>query len=142
MEDRGNSTANHFDHVHSLQMSGTYQPLPKPVPTTPVTQRLLKVDGELGPLTIKAWQKVMGTKQDGVISDDSDLVRKVQQRLKATVDSRLVVDGHGDSLDTGVFRKTIAALQRYLKSPVDGVISTPKSEVVKALQRRLNEGRF
>lgn len=112
-------------------------------PGTPApTYDDLEVDGELGPKTISKWQKVMGTKVDGKISEDSALVRKVQQRLKDTVDHRLVVDGDGNSLDTGVFRHTVAALQRYLKSPVDGVISTPKSEVIKALQRRLNEDRF
>lgn len=102
----------------------------------------LDVDGELGPKTISKWQKVMGTWVDGKISENSQLIRKVQQRLHDTVDHRLVVDGDGNSLDAGVFRHTVAALQRYLKSPVDGVISTPKSEVVKALQRRLNENRF
>lgn len=115
---------------------------PRPIPTPPSTNDDLVVDGELGPKTIAKWQKVMKTPVDGKISEDSMLVRKVQQRLHDTVDHRLVVDGDGNSLDTGVFRHTVAALQRYLKSPVDGVISTPKSEVVKALQRRLNEDRF
>lgn len=102
----------------------------------------LAVDGVLGPKTIRRWQEIMRTPQDGVISENSQLVRKVQEKLKATVDHRLVVDGDGNSLDVGVFRKTVAALQRYLKSPVDGVISSPNSQVIKALQRRLNQGRF
>lgn len=102
----------------------------------------LVVDGILGPKTIKRWQQIMGTKVDGVISENSQLVKKVQEKLKATVDHRLVVDGDGNSLDVGVFRKTVAALQRYLKSPVDGVITPGNSQVIKALQRRLNQNRF
>jgi hypothetical protein len=46
MEDRGNPTANHYDHVHTLHFAGKYQaPSPVSVPTTPVanpTQRVLQ----------------------------------------------------------------------------------------------------
>lgn len=106
-------------------------------PSTPVkTFPNVDVDGVLGPDTIKLWQKVMGTEVDGKIDkDDSELVRAVQKRLKATVDHRLVVDGELGPL-------TIRRLQSYLKSPVDGVISKPKSDVIKALQRRLNSDKF
>jgi peptidoglycan hydrolase-like protein with peptidoglycan-binding domain len=105
------------------------------------TTPLLSVDGKLGPKTISKWQKVMGTPVDGVISNPSRLVMAVQRRLKATVDSRLVVDGVGIFQD-GKRYKTAGALQRYLRVPVDEIISTPVSETVKALQRRLNENRF
>jgi hypothetical protein len=102
----------------------------------------LSVDGELGEKTIRRWQQIMKTPVDGKISaSNSDLVRAVQQRLKDTVDRSIVVDGEGLAQD-GKVTKTVGALQRYLKSPVDGKISKPTSEVVKALQRRLNEGRF
>jgi hypothetical protein len=103
----------------------------------------LVVDGVLGPKTIAKWQKVIGSHVvDGKISEDSLLVEKVQDRLRQTVDRHLVVDGDGNSFDTNVYRKTIAALQRYLGTPVDGIISTPKSLVIEALQRRLNQNRF
>lgn len=101
----------------------------------------LEIDGKLGPKTIAKWQQVMGTKVDGKISDDSQLVRAVQQKLKDTVDHRLVVDGEGIRQD-GKRYKTVGALQRYLGVPVDQIISTPVSRTVKALQRRLNENRF
>jgi hypothetical protein len=65
----------------------------------------------------------------------------VQEKLKATVNHRLVVDGQG-IYQNGKFYKTVAALQQYLGSPVDGRLSVPKSQAVKALQRRLNENRF
>ena len=114
---------------------GAPPPRPSPGPAQ------LVVDGELGPKTIRRWQEVMGTRPDGVISKPSELVKAVQRKLKATVDSSLVIDGDGIRQD-GKRYKTAGALQRYLKSPVDERISTPKSEVIKALQRRLNEGRF
>lgn len=115
---------------------------PKTVTPVSTSTGLLELDGELGPKTIAKWQKVMSTPVDGKISENSRLVERVQDRLRATVDHRLVVDGDGNSFDVNVYRKTVAALQRYLGTPVDGVISTPKSLVIVALQRRLNQNRF
>jgi hypothetical protein len=116
---------------------------PSPSPSTPSSPQRddLEVDGKLGPLTITKWQQVMGTPVDGVISSPSDLVRAVQRRLNATVDHRLVIDGYGIKQDNHRY-KTVGALQRYLGSPVDEVMSSPVSLVVKALQRRLNSGKF
>lgn len=141
---------NHKDHLHAsgeADADGNESPwnlsdwgdgsTPPPLPDED-----LVVDGILGPKTIAKWQKVMGTTIDGVIdADDSELVRAVQRRLKETVDHRLVVDGQG-IYQNGKPYKTVGALQRYLKSPVDQVLSTPVSQCVKALQRRLNEDRF
>lgn len=142
MADRGNDTANHYDHVHVWFFEGAYQPPLQTVPVSHNTDAPLVVDGKLGPRTISKWQKVMGTPVDGVISfPRSILVEAVQRKLKATVDHRLVVDGQG-IFQNGKPYKTVGALQRYLKSPVDSRISTPRSQVVKALQRRLNENRF
>lgn len=149
MEDRGNPTANHFDHPHVLFFPGKYQPLPvekppvaKPAPKPTESKRLLAIDGDLGELTIRRWQEVMGTPVDGVISKKSSLVEAVQRRLKATVDHTLVVDGDGSSLDFGVPRKTVEALQRYLRRPITRRLSSENSDTIKALQRRLNEGHF
>jgi peptidoglycan hydrolase-like protein with peptidoglycan-binding domain len=108
-----------------------------PKPTTPApkppSRPHLTVDGDLGPKTISLWQKIMKTPVDGKISDkNSDLIEAVQRRLQATVDHRLVVDG-----DLGP--KTIRRLQGYLKAPVDGILGP---NTVKALQRRLNTGKF
>lgn len=107
----------------------------------PVSDERLFVDGKLGPKTITKWQRVMGTPVDGKISSPSDLVKAVQIRLKSTVDASLKIDGYG-IVQGGPRSKTIGALQRYLKSPVDEYLSSPVSEGVKALQRRLNEDRF
>ena len=101
----------------------------------------LVVDGVLGPKTIARWQRVMGTPVDGHISTPSMLVQAVQRRLRAAVDYRLVVDGVGIAQDNRRY-KTVGALQRYLKSPVDEIMSSPVSQVVMALQRRLNQNTF
>jgi hypothetical protein len=140
------STDKHEDHVHASGLASDddntedwefSNPSSYPSP-----DKALDVDGELGPKTISKWQEVMGTTVDGKISpSNSQLVRAVQTRLRDTVNHRLVVDGEGIVQD-GRFYKTVAALQTYLGTPVDGRLSVPKSECVKALQRRLNEGRF
>ena len=126
---------------------GMSAPTPKPptLPTPkPTASTALVVDGKLGPATIKRWQKVMGTQVDGEISRPSELVRAVQRRLN-TKGARLVVDGKGiqpnTSADYGP-TNTVKALQRYLGTSADGVLSHPTSEAVKALQRRLNTGKF
>lgn len=122
------------------RLSGDPTPsVPKP-PTTPKPGDL-KVDGVLGGQTIRLWQHIMKTPVDGKISNPSTLVRAVQTRLKATVDHNLVVDGKGIVQDGHRYR-TVGALQRYLKSPVDEVISKPTSQVVRAIQRKLNSGSF
>lgn len=113
--------------------------------TTPKpTSSALTVDGKLGTATIRRWQKVMGTPQDGVISRPSTLVKAVQRHLN-TKGARLVVDGKGigrnDDGDYGP-TNTVKALQRYLGTTADGVLSHPSSNAVKALQRRLNTGKF
>jgi peptidoglycan hydrolase-like protein with peptidoglycan-binding domain len=150
MGDRGDTTANHMDHVHALFDAGTYRtpvgynpPPSSPSPSTPnpTDDKHLTVDGDLGPKTIRRWQEIMGTTADGVIDRPSELVSAVQRKLRGTVDHTLVVDGVGIFQD-GRFYKTIGALQRYLKSPVDGVMSPGFSNCVAAVQRRLNDGWF
>ena len=86
----------------------------------------IKEDGYLGYNTIVALQGYLGTTQDGVISNPSLMVKKLQEALGIEVHGVLDVD-------------TIKALQRHLGTKVDGVISKP-SNMVKALQQRLNNG--
>jgi hypothetical protein len=137
MEDRGNPTANHLDHVHTWHFAGEYQPPGQKL--GPPFDKPLEVDGILGRHTTMAWQRQLDVPMTGTM--DATTIEAVQKKLKATVDHRLVVDGKGIAQD-GKYSKTVAALQRYLKSPVDGVIDKPVSQVVKALQRRLKENRF
>lgn len=107
----------------------------------------LKVDGVWGAETTKALQRVLGTPVDGVISEQyphpqitaitsvgwkksnpqgSQMVYRLQQKIGV----------HADGL---LGPNTIKALQRYLGTPQDGIISVP-SQMVIALQKRLNSG--
>lgn len=113
----------------------------------------LDVDGWLGYDTTKRWQKLMGTTQDGVISNPSNLVTAVQKDLNAKgmkdkAGKSLAVDGKGiQSNEAGRYPSgtgttaTLEALQRYLGTSMDGYLSAP-SDCVRALQKRLNTGKF
>lgn len=90
------------------------------------------VDGKLGPQTIKLWRHVMKVNVRGELTEA--FVEVVQNHLRV-LDRNLKVDGK-------LGPQTIGRLQQYLKSPVDGHITKPVSEMVKALQRRLNAGKF
>lgn len=117
----------------------------------PPTSSKLEIDGYGGPATIAAWQKALGTVQDGVISgqclsdkdyignlvsvtwdrDGSQLVKAIQRKVGATVDGYY---GYNTS----------KAVQQYLvkkgyKIDVDGYFG-PVS--VKALQKSLNNKKW
>jgi hypothetical protein len=94
-----------------------------------VTRSALVVDGVMGPTTIHAWQLVMGTRADGLISKPSSLVMAVQRRLGVPVDGYLGVE-------------TWKAVQRRLGFTGLAVDGVPGPRTVKALQRRLNGGGF
>jgi hypothetical protein len=141
-----------YDKVKSGKFSGSGSSTPAPTPTPDPDDGDLDVDGWLGSATTKAWQKIMGTPVDGVISEPSMLVEAVQSHLNAAKardkeGRSLVVDGLGiqDNLDgrypSSGSTNTIEALQSYLDVGVDGYFSAP-SGAVKALQKRLNSGKF
>lgn len=118
------------NHKPTVPPKGT--PTVPPKPATPPTKPHVAVDGDLGPATIRLWQKIMGTVVDGKISDnDSDLVRAVQKRMRV-VDHRVSVDGK-------LGPQTVGALQRYVGAKVDRIMGP---DTVRQLQRRLNTGRF
>jgi hypothetical protein len=145
-----NGADQHTNHVHvnsdfsesadkvtgtNWHLAGITKSTPGSLPSHPP---LLDVDGELGPKTIKRWQQVMGTPVDGKIDEKGSLlIKAVQKHLNAlhVMTPLLKVDGEFGP-------KTIGAVQKYLKSPVDQFISKPKSQMVMALQRRLNSGKF
>lgn len=112
------------------------------VPPAPPTTTVLEVDGELGTKTITRWQQVMKTPVDGVISaTNSSLVKAVQTELNSKDNAGLKVDGQGIA-QNGQKTLTAQALQKHLGTAQDGIISTPVSDVVKAVQTRLNTGSF
>jgi D-alanyl-D-alanine carboxypeptidase len=104
-------------------------------PKPPADPTDVKVDGVLGPKTIKKWQTVMDYPRGHTGVWSGNWVQFVQTFLKGKVDHRLKVDGSWGP-------DSIRALQRYLKAPVDGFISEPKSKTIVALQRRLNTEKF
>jgi hypothetical protein len=139
MSDRGSPTANHEDHNHLEFFGGDYvAPDGTITDAKPVKSReewvaeRLDVDGELGPKTISKWQAIVGSEIDGEISRPrSELIYWVQRYLSDRI-TRLDTDGE-------LGPKTIRALQTYLVAPTSGLMDRV---TVKALQRRLNEGKF
>lgn len=108
----------------------------------------LVVDGKWGESTNEALQVALNTTKDGVLSGQvhnsvtdalyggveyggggSLVIEALQRRVGAGVDGLL---GPG----------TVRALQDYLGTPQDGVISRPSSKVVEKMQKRLNAGTF
>ena len=125
-----------FGSVLVPWMAGTRAPA-SAVPSVPkapivpkviqkVTRAALAVDGVMGPATIRQWQKVMGTVEDGLISKPSLLVRRVQIRCGVPVDGYLGP-------------QTWRGIQRRLGVTADGI---PGPVTIKALQKRLNAGQF
>lgn len=119
------------------------------VPTAPVVvvgQPIpnLAEDGKMGPHTIRRLQQYMGTPQDGVISQPpghSSVVSAVQRHLNDVIGAGLVVDGQGIR-QGGPATHTQRALQRYLGTTVDGILSSPVSQAVRVLQHKLNTNAF
>lgn len=128
---------------HDKRPSGTSTAKPNPKANN------LTVDGYLGSDTVKALQKKYGLVVDGEIwgqysgnqatkafnqkavkygKGGSPVVRELQKTIGVTADG---IWGIG----------TTRALQRYLGTPVDGIVSRP-STAIKELQRRLNAGTF
>jgi len=113
----------------------------------------LRIDGALGPATIRRWQQVMGTLVDGFISEPSELVKAVQRVLRAqTSHTSLAVDGYGIVQGSGQPTETVQALQEYLGMPksvgstgfeyYDSLLSAGNSSTVRAIQIRLNKDYF
>lgn len=104
----------------------------------------LQITGKLDTATIRRWQQYMKTPVDGVITQPpgkSSLVMAVQRHLNARLSGTdLIVDGQGIA-QNGRSYLTVRALQRYLGTPQDGILSTP-SMAVKELQKRLNANSF
>lgn len=88
----------------------------------------LTVDGIWGSSTTLALQKMYNMKyQDGKISKPSSLIKILQKHLGVTQDGYMGP-------------QTIRAMQRKLGTPVDGKISSGYSNMVAAMQKKLNAG--
>lgn len=127
--------------------TSTSKPKPQKPPKTNAKANLI-VDGKWGKGTTRALQRSLGTPVDGIISKQprnsvstslyggtvhfgnggSNVIVALQKKIKVNADGKL-----GPA--------TVRALQKYLGTVQDGVLSRP-SVVVKELQRRLNAGTF
>lgn len=112
----------------------------------------LEVDGIWGPATTSALQKILGTPVDGIVSgQDSSSLKKVNKGGLSTASWKT---GRGGSTMIKAMQRKIGAeadgffgplsckaLQKYLGTYVDGYVDKP-SNMVKALQKKLNNGKF
>ena len=133
------------DFVAGIRSEGRIQPATS---EKPKTKPKLSIDGKWGPATTRALQRALGTIVDGYISGQvrnqatqalyscvrfgsggSMVIRALQKKVGAKVDGYLGPD-------------TVRKTQKYLGTPVDGVISRPSSLMVKEMQKRLNTGKF
>lgn len=116
-------------------------------PQSPVKSSLV-VDGQLGPMTFTALQArlIRGGFSCGPAGADGQFGPASTMALQRYLNAKLggpdlVVDGIGFAQDNRVY-KTVAALQLWLGTPMDGRLSVPVSAAVKRLQDRLNRGNF
>lgn len=114
MANRGNTTANHMDHVHVMFQPTAYvapvinvpKPPPSPTPKPPlVTPVDLVVDGGLGPKTYSAINRLTG--RGNTTAWDKPARVKLQQWLKVPADGI-------------IGRQTVLALQKKLGVKQDG----------------------
>lgn len=110
----------------------------------------IEVDGYFGPDTVRLLQATLGTEQDGVVSnqDSRDMsaiggvpstawqVGQGGSDVIAALQSKVGVEA-----DRYFGPNTCRALQRYLGTEQDGVLSRP-SACVREMQRRLNSNTF
>ena len=118
-------------------------------PSAPSTSAGLAVDGEWGPATTRALQKLLGTPVDGIVSGQRKAYKKhwpncldSSWRWQWSGSSQMVAALQrklGTGVDGIAGPATCRALQKRLGVSVDGVFG-PNS--VKALQRSLNAGRI
>lgn len=127
-------------------MTGSASSFPNLPSTTPPKRGALELNGQLSRPVFLALQTRLtaaGMKPGAIDGDFGPNSTKALQRyLNAKLGGAdLVVDGDGFAQD-GRKYKTVAALQRWLATPVDGILSKPKSAAVVRLQDRLNRHNF
>lgn len=140
-----------YDRLDDIETGAQHVSNPKPPRPAPRPGRgELVVDGRWGRSTTWALQLELGTPADGVVSSQALRYRDDNPGLTAGWD--WVRDPRGSTLMVALQHRlgvtpdgvlgpdTIRALQRHLGTTRDGEIWSP-SATVRALQRRLNEGK-
>lgn len=140
----GIAGSNTLNKINQLLKGNTPKPS-KPIIAQP--NNTISVDGYWGRETTRALQKSLGIYADGILSGQypnattkaipscdfktrtgSNAVKALQRKIGARVDGYI-----GPA--------TIGTLQKYLGTYIDGIVSRP-SNIVRAMQRRLNQGNF
>lgn len=118
----------------------------KPSEDTTTGRQALDVDGVIGFKTVRRWQEIMGTPVDGIISGQSEWVRRYLPAVYAIeYDNggselvRAVQRAVGAEVDGYMGRDTVRLMQARLGVAQDGYLG---KDTARALQRRLNTGRF
>mgnify|MGYP002622646137 CR=1 FL=1 len=108
----------------------------------------LTVDGWVGALTVRKWQRVLGTPEDGVISGQTKSLKKyhlhftnsaIEYGSGGSTVIRAVQRAVGVDADGLMGPQTIKALQQRLGVYADGYFG---DITARALQERLNTGSF
>lgn len=125
---------------------GTYEAPPQAAESH--SETILAVDGYVGQQTVTAWQKALGTYQDGIISGQSRTLKKYHLRFTSNCIEygsggssliRAVQQKLGCDVDGQMGAQTIKAIQRHIGVYDDGYFGQQTAE---ALQRKLNTGAF
>lgn len=131
-----------------LRSAVTGGAIPASTPSAPVTPEALAVDGYVGPMTVRRWQQIMGTYQDGVISGQSRTLKKYHLRFTSSCIEynsggsaliRAVQKAVGADADGQMGPATIKAIQSHLGVYADGYFG---QQTASALQSKLNTGAF
>lgn len=118
----------------------------------------ITVDGHIGPATVKAWQKQLGTSQDGVISGQSKSDKAAHERINAikygsggsdmifALQKFLKAKGYSCTADRYLGKKTVTALQKWMRDKlgykahaIDGICGPNTAANV---QNAINRGAF
>ena len=126
-------------------------------PSKPTVPALLKIDGWWGSSTTRSLQAVLDTRVDGIVSSQARVWAEYNpglttgwQWVSNPIGSRMIARHQELLARRGLYKaridglagpKFFKALQRDLGTVVDGSVSE-KSQMVMALQERLNEGKI
>lgn len=145
----GNCPARYLNSAKWAQLkaavTGGSVPAEKPADATPVP---LAVDGYVGQKTVRRWQEVMGTYQDGEISGQSRTLKKYHLRFTSNAIEygsggssliRAVQKAVGAEIDGQMGAQTIKGIQNRVGVYADGYFG---EQTASALQVRLNTGNF
>lgn len=120
----------------------------KPSKPSKPTSNKINVDGSWGQATTKALQKILGTKQDGIVSNQPTINRKYLYSASST-SWQFKKTGYGDGsnviralqkligakVDGWFGKNSVITLQRFLKVKADGSMGPA---TVRALQKYIN----